>query len=178
MFHYRARLVPASPALQPATQCQIGIVGVSKEVRIESASLLERFVAASAELTGARYGAINIVDDTGTSITFVQTGVDPATVGAAVRMLVEEDRADHVDLNFGCPVPKVTRRGGGAVLPWKRDLFAAIVESAVAAAAPAGVPVTVKMCKGVDDDHLTYVEAGLRAQEAGVAARPQERFHD
>lgn len=97
-------------------------------------------------------------------------GVDPTTVGAAVRMLVEEDRADHVDLNFGCPVPKVTRRGGGAVLPWKRDLFSSIVQAAVAAAAPAGVPVTVKMRKGVDDDHLTYLEAGLRAQDAGVAA--------
>ena len=39
-------------------------------------------------------------------------GVDPKTVGAAVRLLVEEDRADHIDLNFGCPVPKVTRRAG------------------------------------------------------------------
>lgn len=97
-------------------------------------------------------------------------GVDPATVGAAVRLLVEEDRADHVDLNFGCPVPKVTRRGGGAVLPWKRDLFRSIVTAAVAAAAPRGVPVTVKMRKGIDDEHLTYVEAGLVAQEAGVAA--------
>ncbi|MCG2802228.1 MAG: tRNA dihydrouridine synthase DusB [Cellulomonas sp.] len=97
-------------------------------------------------------------------------GVDPATVVAAVRMLVEQGLADHVDLNFGCPVPKVTRKGGGAVLPWKRDLFAAIVQSAVTAAAPVGVPVTVKMRKGVDDDHLTYVEAGLRAQDCGVAA--------
>ncbi|HEY3438038.1 MAG TPA: tRNA dihydrouridine synthase DusB [Actinotalea sp.] len=97
-------------------------------------------------------------------------GVDPATVGAAVRMLAEEDRADHIDLNFGCPVPKVTRKGGGAVLPWKRDLFAAIVDAAVSAAAPTGVPVTVKMRKGIDEDHLTYLEAGLRAQDAGVAA--------
>ena len=97
-------------------------------------------------------------------------GVDPATVGAAVRMIVEGGLADHVDLNFGCPVPKVTRKGGGAVLPWKRELFAAIVQAAVAAAAPVGVPVTVKMRKGVDDDHLTYLEAGLRAQDAGVAA--------
>jgi nifR3 family TIM-barrel protein len=85
-------------------------------------------------------------------------------------MLVEEDLADHVDLNFGCPVPKVTRRGGGAVLPWKRDLFSAIVRAAVDAARPAGVPVTVKMRKGIDEDHLTYVEAGLTAQDAGVAA--------
>ena len=59
-------------------------------------------------------------------------GVDPKTVGAAVRMLVEEDRADHIDLNFGCPVPKVTRRGGGSALPWKTDLFRAIVEAATA----------------------------------------------
>ncbi|MBX9243272.1 tRNA dihydrouridine synthase DusB [Actinotalea ferrariae] len=97
-------------------------------------------------------------------------GVDPTTVGAAVRMLAEEDRADHVDLNFGCPVPKVTRRGGGAVLPWKRDLFAAIVQAAVAAASPHGVPVTVKMRKGIDEDHLTYLEAGRVAEDAGVAA--------
>nr|WP_240675324.1 tRNA dihydrouridine synthase DusB [Cellulomonas endophytica] len=97
-------------------------------------------------------------------------GVDPATVGAAVRMVVEEDRADHVDLNFGCPVPKVTKRGGGAVLPWKRELFRAIVTAAVDAARGSDVPVTVKMRKGVDEEHLTYVEAGLTAQEVGVSA--------
>lgn len=97
-------------------------------------------------------------------------GVDPATVAAAVRILVDEDRADHVDLNFGCPVPKVTRRGGGAALPWKRTLFASIVAAAVEAARPAGVPVTVKMRTGIDDEHLTYLEAGLTAQDAGVAA--------
>jgi nifR3 family TIM-barrel protein len=97
-------------------------------------------------------------------------GVDPVTVGAAVRLIASEDRADHVDLNFGCPVPKVTRRGGGAVLPWKRDLFRSIISAAVDAASPYGVPVTVKMRKGIDDDHLTYLEAGLVAQEVGVAA--------
>jgi nifR3 family TIM-barrel protein len=97
-------------------------------------------------------------------------GVDPATVGAAVRMIASEDRADHIDLNFGCPVPKVTRKGGGAVLPWKRDLFTSIVRAAVDAAAPYGVPVTLKMRKGIDPDHLTYLEAGLVAQDVGVAA--------
>ncbi|WP_457255834.1 tRNA dihydrouridine synthase DusB [Pedococcus sp. P5_B7] len=97
-------------------------------------------------------------------------GVDPATVAAAVRMLVTEDRADHIDLNFGCPVPKVTRKGGGAALPWKRDLFEAIVRGAVREASPYDVPVTVKMRKGIDDDHLTYLEAGLTAERAGVAA--------
>ncbi|MDG4805639.1 tRNA dihydrouridine synthase DusB [Micromonospora sp. WMMD1120] len=97
-------------------------------------------------------------------------GTDPEITAAAVRIVVERDLADHIDLNFGCPVPKVTRRGGGAALPWRRRLFARLVRAAVAAAAPAGVPVTVKMRKGIDDDHLTYVEAGLAAQEAGVAA--------
>lgn len=97
-------------------------------------------------------------------------GVDPATVGAAVRMLVEEDRADHVDLNFGCPVAKVTRKGGGAALPWKTELFRGVVREAVRAAAPAGVPVTVKMRKGIDADHLTYLDAGRIAQDEGASA--------
>lgn len=39
-------------------------------------------------------------------------GVDPKTIADAVTMLVAENRADHIDLNFGCPVPKVTRKGG------------------------------------------------------------------
>jgi nifR3 family TIM-barrel protein len=96
-------------------------------------------------------------------------GVDPAVVGSAVAMLTGEGLADHVDLNFGCPVPKVTRKGGGAALPWRRRLFAAIVRSAVRAALPAGVPVTVKMRMGIDEEHLTYLDAGRIAEDAGVA---------
>jgi nifR3 family TIM-barrel protein len=112
-----------------------------------------------------------IAHDPGESPRSVQLyGVDPGTVAAAVRMLVEEDRADHVDLNFGCPVPKVTRKGGGAALPWKLDLFGEIVARAVAAADPAGVPVTVKMRMGVDADHLTYLDAGRLAAAEGAAA--------
>lgn len=97
-------------------------------------------------------------------------GVDPATVAAAVRLLVTEDRADHIDLNFGCPVAKVTRKGGGAALPWKRDLFADIVKAAVTQAEPYGIPVTVKMRVGIDQDHITYLDAGRLAAQAGVAA--------
>lgn len=97
-------------------------------------------------------------------------GVDPATVGAAVKMLVREDRADHIDLNFGCPVPKVTRKGGGAALPWKIDLFRSIVRAAVREAQPAEVPVTVKMRVGIDSDHVTFLEAGRIAEDEGVAA--------
>ncbi len=95
-------------------------------------------------------------------------GVDPEIIGAAVRMLVDEDRADHIDLNMGCPVPKVTRKGGGSALPWKRDLFGSIVESAVRNAR-GRVPVSVKMRKGIDDDHLTFLDAGVTAANAGVA---------
>lgn len=115
-----------------------------------------------------------IAAEPGADVRSVQVyGVEPAVVGAAVRMLVSEDRADHVDLNFGCPVPKVTRKGGGAVLPWKIGLFRAIVAAAVRAAAdgPRGpVPVTVKMRMGVDETHLTYLEAGEVAQDEGAAA--------
>ncbi|WP_022883970.1 tRNA dihydrouridine synthase DusB [Glaciibacter superstes] len=95
-------------------------------------------------------------------------GVDPKTVSEAVTMLVAEDRADHIDLNFGCPVPKVTRKGGGAALPWKLELFRQIVEAAVRAAGP--IPLTIKMRKGIDSDHLTYLEAGKAAEGAGVAS--------
>jgi nifR3 family TIM-barrel protein len=95
-------------------------------------------------------------------------GVDPKTVREAVTMLVAEDRADHIDLNFGCPVPKVTRKGGGAALPWKLDLFREIVEGAVQAAGDR--PLTIKMRKGIDADHLTYLEAGRIAEGAGVGS--------
>ncbi len=95
-------------------------------------------------------------------------GVEPGVVANAVRLIVDEDRADHIDLNFGCPVPKVTRKGGGSALPWKRDLFAEIVQQAVVAA-DGRVPVTVKMRKGIDDEHLTYLDAGRIAADAGVA---------
>jgi nifR3 family TIM-barrel protein len=102
-------------------------------------------------------------------------GVDPEVMSKAVEMLIREDRADHIDLNMGCPVPKVTKKGGGAALPWKQDLFKDILESAVNTANKVTselgvkkVPVTVKMRMGIDDEHLTYIEAGKIAAKAGV----------
>jgi nifR3 family TIM-barrel protein len=97
-------------------------------------------------------------------------GIDPVYVGKATEILCGEYGVGHIDLNFGCPVPKVTRKGGGGALPWKRTLLAQILEHAVAAAAPYDVPVTMKTRKGLDDDHLTYLDAGRIAQEAGCAA--------
>ncbi len=115
-------------------------------------------------------------------------GTDAVTLGEAAKTLVERGLADHIDLNFGCPVPKVTRKGGGAAIPWKRDLFHDIVTSVVsnvdqgAPGGPGSVPVTVKMRIGIDDDHVTVTDAGNIAQSAGVAgvglhARTQEQYY-
>jgi nifR3 family TIM-barrel protein len=95
--------------------------------------------------------------------------VDPTmTVETHSRYDPETRPVDHIDLNFGCPAPKVTRHGGGAALPWRTDLYAGIVAAAVGAAGE--VPITVKIRKGIDDHHLTYLETGRIAQELGVAA--------
>ena len=105
-------------------------------------------------------------------------GVDPAVVDEAVRRLVDEHGVDHVDLNFGCPVAKVTRQGGGAALPLHQELFRNIVRAAVGAAARR-LPVTVKLRMGVDDEHLTYLDAGPhrrgRRRRRSRPARPHGR---
>ena len=97
-------------------------------------------------------------------------GVDPATVARATEILCGDHGVEHIDLNFGCPVPKVTRKGGGAVLPWKRRLLREILDKTVAASAPYSVPVTMKTRKGIDDEHLTFLEAGEIAEDSGCAA--------
>jgi len=95
-------------------------------------------------------------------------GVDPSIMGAAVRRLVEEVGVDHIDLNFGCPAAKVTRQGAGAALPAHPRLFRAIVGAAVSSAGT--VPVSVKMRMGIDDSHLTHLEAGRVAEGEGAVA--------
>lgn len=103
-------------------------------------------------------------------------GVDPKIMGDAVKLLIEENRADHIDINMGCPVPKVTKKGGGAALPWKKDLFSEIIKTAVDTAnrvteqlGVKKVPVSVKMRIGIDDNHKTYISASQAAAEAGVS---------
>lgn len=93
---------------------------------------------------------------------------DPVELFDGVSVLADGDLVDHIDLNFGCPAPKVTRHGGGAALPWRTDLFADLVSAAVTAAG--GRPVTVKMRKGIDADHLTYLDAGRAARDCGAVA--------
>jgi nifR3 family TIM-barrel protein len=97
-------------------------------------------------------------------------GVDPKTMSEAVKIIVGEGLADHIDSNFGCPVAKVTRKGGGAALPFKRKLFGNIVKASVEAAESAGVPFTVKFRIGIDEDHHTYLDAGRIAEAEGAAA--------
>jgi nifR3 family TIM-barrel protein len=96
--------------------------------------------------------------------------VDPDTTYAAAKMIVDENMADHIDMNFGCPVPKVTRKGGGAALPYKRTLFGRIVAAAVKATEGTDVPVTVKFRVGIDAEHHTHLDAGRIAAGEGAAA--------
>ncbi|MGX6510815.1 tRNA dihydrouridine synthase DusB [Rhodococcus sp. SJ-2] len=96
--------------------------------------------------------------------------VDPDTTYAAAKMIVDEDLADHIDMNFGCPVPKVTRKGGGSALPYKRRLFGQIVAAAVRATEGTNIPVTVKFRIGIDDEHHTHLDAGRIAAAEGAAA--------
>jgi nifR3 family TIM-barrel protein len=95
-------------------------------------------------------------------------GVDPYYVGEAVKRLVNEGHVDHLDMNFGCPVRKVTRKGGGAAIPVKPRLLANIVRAAVGSAG--AVPVTIKFRMGIDDSLLTFRAAGRIAEEEGCAA--------
>ncbi len=111
-----------------------------------------------------------VFDDLETTRSVQLYGTDPSYVGKATEILCAEYGVHHVDLNFGCPVPKVTRKGGGGALPWKRGLLAEILGSAVAAAEPYGVPVTMKTRKGLDDAHPTYLDAGRIAQDCGIVA--------
>lgn len=97
-------------------------------------------------------------------------GVNPSIVEQAAQIVVDENMADHVDLNFGCPVPKVTRRGGGSALPWKTDLLQEILHRVVSVCEPAGIPVTAKFRVGIDESHETFIQAGHIAQEEGCAA--------
>lgn len=96
--------------------------------------------------------------------------VDPEWTYKAAKMIVEQNMADHIDMNFGCPVPKVTKRGGGAALPYKRRLFSQIVAAAVKATEGTDIPVTVKFRIGIDDEHHTHLDAGRIAVEEGAQA--------
>jgi len=95
-------------------------------------------------------------------------GVDPDYIARAVRYLVSENRVDHIDLNFGCPVRKVTRKGGGAAIPAKPNLLRAILRAAISSSG--GIPVTMKFRIGIDENITTYLDAGRIGEDEGCAA--------
>ena len=95
-------------------------------------------------------------------------GVNPKAVFLALKIVLDKVHVDHIGLNFGCPVPKITRRGGGSALPWKYDLFAKVVGAAKKACSNEPIAVTAKIRTGIDEDHKTYLEAGKIAQEEGA----------
>src|SRR5262245_65042175 len=94
--------------------------------------------------------------------------VIPYYFSESVKRLVGEGRIDHLDMNFGCPVRKVTRKGGGAAIPLKPNLLRNIVRAAVRNAER--VPVTIKFRLGIDDRYLTYGDAGRVGEDEGCAA--------
>lgn len=171
--------LPGTPAATGAPVILAPMAGVTTAAY---RSLCRRFGAAV--LVGEMVNARGLVERNARSLRMVGRepgavhhsvqlyGSDPADVAAAVRLLVDDIGVDHIDLNFGCPVPKVTRKGGGAALPARRALFAAIVTAAVAAASQGTdpTPVTVKLRIGLDDGRRTFLEAGRIAEEAGAAA--------
>ncbi|MBL9078797.1 MAG: tRNA dihydrouridine synthase DusB [Planctomycetes bacterium] len=95
-------------------------------------------------------------------------GTDPATLARATRILVEDWGVHHIDMNFGCPVRKVTAAGGGAAIPVRPRLLQKIVRSVVQSAG--AVPVTIKFRKGIDESLSTFLDAGRIGQEEGVRA--------
>ena len=93
-------------------------------------------------------------------------GSEPRTLANAAKM-VEAVGADFVDLNFGCPVRKVTRTGAGATLLEDPALACAIVESVADAV---GIPVTVKLRRGLRNGSRACLELGPRLVDAGAAS--------
>src|SRR5688572_29435498 len=95
-------------------------------------------------------------------------GVEPVSLAEATRRLVGEGRVDHIDLNFGCPVRKVTSKGGGAAIPAKPNLLRRLVRAVVGSAG--SVLVTMKFRVGIDDEHVTFLDAGRVGEDEGCAA--------
>lgn len=95
-------------------------------------------------------------------------GTNPDTLATATRMLVDEWGVHHIDMNFGCPVRKVTAAGGGAAIPLRPKLLQRIVRAVVQGAG--AVPVTIKFRKGIDDTLLTYLDAGRIGESEGARA--------
>ncbi len=129
---------------------------------------VSEMITARGYLNGNRLTALLASSRPGEKPRSVQIyGTDPVDVGDMAKSLAD-DGVDHIDMNFGCPVPKVTRTGGGSAIPVKPRLLARIVRAAVRSAG--AVPVTIKVRIGLDEDVSTYLDSGRVAQEEGARA--------
>lgn len=97
-------------------------------------------------------------------------GSDPAMLARAITKLGDAGAVDHIDMNFGCPAAKVTRKGGGAAVPAKPNLLRAIMRAAVKAAEPYSIPVSAKFRMGIDEELMTFRTTGSIAQDEGIAS--------
>ena len=151
-------------------QAEAGVRGLGEKTKPAGLFVCE-MITSRGIVEGDRKTLAMLRFDPGERVRSVQLyGVDPMIMARATEILIVEHGVDHVDLNFGCPVPKVTRKGGGAALPYKRDRLQAILVATVQAASRHDVPVTMKTRIGIDDDHQTYLDAGRIAERAGCAA--------
>lgn len=94
-------------------------------------------------------------------------GNDPAIMAEAAALALELSGCDFLDINMGCPMPKIAGNGDGCALMQKPELAAAIVEAVVRAVR---VPVTVKMRKGWDKGSVNCVELAQAIEAAGASA--------
>ncbi len=94
-------------------------------------------------------------------------GADPETLAEGAKLIQKYDY-DFIDINMGCPAPKITGSGAGSKLMLTPELCGEIVKAVVAVSD--GRPVTVKMRAGWDADHITAVETARRCEEGGAAA--------
>ncbi len=95
-------------------------------------------------------------------------GGNPETIAAAVKIVKKNAFPEVIDINAGCPVPKIIKSGSGSALTKEPEKLFQIVKAAVTAAEE--TPVTVKIRSGWDASHLTWKEAALAAKEAGASA--------
>lgn len=150
------------------------IVGVQSRCDAPGGLFVYEMVTAKAICENNQTSLAMVRSDPSERVRSIQLyGVNSKALSQATKFLLEHDLADQIDLNFGCPVPKVMRRGGGSAVPWKTDLFREIVSAVVGAAQQVTngrTPVTVKMRIGIDDDHVTVFDAAKIAEDEGIAA--------
>ena len=95
-------------------------------------------------------------------------GEEPDIVGKSARIVYDLLKPDIIDINYGCPVPKVTKRGAGSAALKNLSLMDEITQAVVESVPE--IPVTVKMRAGWDDSCMVSTEVGLRLEKIGIAA--------